>query len=216
MRYLNIILAMYLAACSNEDTAATNNIGAQPTPVAVPKTYALESLDDLPECAEANENQIIYVIEIQAFMSCDSELAWVEIEGINGKDGRDGIDGKDGLNGRDGQDGQDGADGESVYSYNAPGVEFLHADSEKIWTILETKMNAADAVTACAPDSEIPTAAFPWSFGHYFMQFIATLKSTDYYWTNEGGEIKARYYQAGTLVDAPDFESLQYVICVEI
>lgn len=55
------------------------------------QSIALDSVDELPSCDDANDKQLAYIIDTEVFYSCD-DGQWVEVE-IKGKDGKDGAQG---------------------------------------------------------------------------------------------------------------------------
>jgi hypothetical protein len=81
------------------------------------RSISLKEKSDLPECLEANDTQLAYVIDEEAFYVCESS-EWVEAD-IKGKDGERGADGN---NGSDGQDG-------------TPSNQWLDPNDGKTWLI---------------------------------------------------------------------------------
>lgn len=64
------------------------------------QTLALQTVDELPACADGNKGQLVYIIGLQEFRVCGSG-AWgvIDVKGKDGTDGVKGVDGKDGTNG---------------------------------------------------------------------------------------------------------------------
>jgi hypothetical protein len=119
----------------------TGELGDVPGGSPAAMTMQVADEDSRPECAEANNSQLIYVLSEKRFQVCNGG-SWSRIEiagkdGADGKDGEAGAAGKDGANGADGADGVDGEDG-------APG-----ADGAKIVRIV-----------SCGPSADIGVADF--------------------------------------------------------
>jgi hypothetical protein len=85
MRALYIGFALILAACgshdgdndgdspANENNAKTAEVGTEG-----PTSLTLETPADLPECNEARNRQLIYIIETEEFQTC-KDGAWVVV-----------------------------------------------------------------------------------------------------------------------------------------
>lgn len=92
------------------------------------KSFALESIDELPACDQQTQNWLVFVSSESQFFSCRNE-EWfaIDIDGKNGKDGIDGIAGNDGADGRDGKDGVDGVNGADTSQFWRDPI------TDKIW-----------------------------------------------------------------------------------
>lgn len=84
MSKIYIILVIWFVGCGQlkkgNDNSESSTIGNGHNN----KTMALDSKDELPACEEANNKQLVYVIDEEQFYTC-SEGEWAEID-IQGKD----------------------------------------------------------------------------------------------------------------------------------
>ncbi len=102
MRNLIFALILLLASCGDGNSSEPSN-ASEPTisdetqkdlpAVSSTSSIALKTKENLPECLEANDTQLAYIIDEEIFYVCDT-LEWQAVD-IKGADGNDGSDGQD-------------------------------------------------------------------------------------------------------------------------
>ncbi len=151
-----VLLAFLVTACGTDDrqTAAAPSTVA---PKADNGALYIDKAENRPDCTDADEQRLIYVVADKAFYTCH-EAAWVLID-IEGKDGRDGRSGTDGGAGKDGKNGVDGKAGADGKDYHDSAEVWFDPFTGASWLKMVGEFDRAEAVAACAGEFRIPTGA---------------------------------------------------------
>jgi hypothetical protein len=105
-----IIIALFITSCGTDESSESsdenteilqeiedeNHLSTKPN-----YSMALDNYDELEECSEEIDKKLVYLMEEQIFLTCQSN-EWVEIDlkprdGIDGQNGSDGLDGQNSI-----------------------------------------------------------------------------------------------------------------------
>lgn len=105
-----LIISALIYGCGSQGkdhkAPSTSDEAKKAEPVSSSQALLLDRKADLPECLEANKHQLVYVTELEAFMTCSGK-AWSEVTLKAPAAPKEALAGKDGAAGKDGKDGKD-------------------------------------------------------------------------------------------------------------
>lgn len=132
-KYL-VTISLLLTCCGTDDSSdPATDINKQSNKST--NALYLENFEDLPDCDDNNENQLVYVKSDGLFYNCIAHI-WGKVE-IKGNAGKNGTDGEDGIDGK-----------------NQPENVWENPDNGELWTIGgSTKINFVN----CGENFRLPT-----------------------------------------------------------